>query len=195
MDRDNLKSAIKKYESSMMDRRTFLVSAGVLAGSITVGGLLSYYYRSTRKKPILSPSQDDLMRTVQEHLFPADDDSPGAADINALPYLHFVLADPDMDQDNKNLLANGVKWVEEESRSSYQKSIVSLSFDELENVLQSIVNKSWGQRWLSLNLLYIFEALLSDPLYGGNPDGIGWKWLEHDPGFPRPTKNKIYGKL
>ncbi|MEE9190738.1 MAG: gluconate 2-dehydrogenase subunit 3 family protein [Candidatus Neomarinimicrobiota bacterium] len=195
MDQDNLKSAIKNYESGIMDRRTFLITAGVFAGSITLGGLLSYYYKSTGKKPIFSLSQDVLMSTVQEHLFPANDDSPGAADINALPYLHFVLADPDMDQDNKNLLVNGVKWIEEESRSSYQKSIVSLSFGELENVLQSTVNKSWGQRWLSLNLLYIFEALLSDPLYGGNPDGIGWKWLEHNPGFPRPTKNKIYGKL
>ena len=40
----------------------------------------------------------------------------------------------------------------------------------------------WGRAWLSLLLYYIFEALLSDPVYGGNPDGIGWQWLEHQPG-------------
>ena len=31
-----------------------------------------------------------------------------------------------------------------------------------------------------------------DPVYGGNPDGIGWKWLMHPPGFPRPPKGKTY---
>jgi len=39
---------------------------------------------------------------------------------------------------------------------------------------------------------YIFEALLVDPVYGGNPNGIGWKWLEHQPGLPRPTADKRY---
>jgi gluconate 2-dehydrogenase gamma chain len=195
MDQDKVKSVIEEYESGAIDRRTFLVTAGVLAGSITLGGLLAYYYQSTKKKPVLSLSQDNLMRTVQEHLFPPDDDSPGAADINALSYLHFVLSDPDMDQDNKNLLVNGVNWIEEASFSNYKKSIISLSADELEDILNRIADESWGSRWLSLNLLYIFEALLSDPLYGGNPGGIGWKWLEHDPGLPRPTDNKIYGKL
>jgi gluconate 2-dehydrogenase gamma chain len=34
---------------------------------------------------------------------------------------------------------------------------------------------------------YIMEALLTDPVYGGNPNSIGWQWLKHQPGFPRPT--------
>jgi gluconate 2-dehydrogenase gamma chain len=53
----------------------------------------------------------------------------------------------------------------------------------------------WGRAWLSLLLYYIFEALLSDPVYGGNPGEIGWRWLEHQPGFPRPPADKIYGSL
>ena len=40
--------------------------------------------------------------------------------------------------------------------------------------------------------LYIFEALLSDPVYGGNPEGIGWRWLGHRPGFPRPNQRNRY---
>jgi len=44
-------------------------------------------------------------------------------------------------------------------------------------------------------LTYLLEALLADPVYAGNPNGIGWKWLQHQPGFPRPTKNKKYFKL
>ena len=50
-------------------------------------------------------------------------------------------------------------------------------------------------RWLSTLITYTLEALLSDPLYGGNTNGIGWKWLGHDPGNPRPSADKIYGRL
>jgi len=44
-------------------------------------------------------------------------------------------------------------------------------------------------------LTYILEALLTDPVYGGNPNGIGWTWLQHQPGFPTPTEDKKYYKL
>jgi gluconate 2-dehydrogenase gamma chain len=32
-------------------------------------------------------------------------------------------------------------------------------------------------------------------VYGGNPDGIGWRWLGHVPGYPRPPADKVAGKL
>jgi gluconate 2-dehydrogenase gamma chain len=49
-----------------------------------------------------------------------------------------------------------------------------------------------GKQWISTILRYILEALLTDPIYGGNPNAIGWKWLDHQPGFPRPPANKRY---
>ena len=41
----------------------------------------------------------------------------------------------------------------------------------------------------------LFEALLLDPLYGGNKEEKGWKWLNHTPGFPRPTEELRYEVL
>ena len=41
-------------------------------------------------------------------------------------------------------------------------------------------------------MYYLAEALMLDPVYGGNPDMIGWKWLEHQAGFPRPVAGKTY---
>ena len=35
-------------------------------------------------------------------------------------------------------------------------------------------------------LLYIFEALLSDPVYGANVNEAGWNWLGYAAGLPRP---------
>jgi len=62
-------------------------------------------------------------------------------------------------------------------------------------MLHQITKSKAGRRWVSKLLSYICEALLGDPVYGGNPDGIGWKWLNHHPGFPRPPKHKRYREL
>ena len=31
------------------------------------------------------------------------------------------------------------------------------------------------------------EAVLGDPVHGGNPDGVGWAWAGIEPGDPRPA--------
>ena len=190
----DVKSVTNKYINRKINRRSFLLATGVFAGSVTLGSLLSYYYKSSRKRPPFNKSQDKILKTLQEHLFPKSNDSPGANDINALHYLHFVLTDPDIDEDNKNLLISGIDWLEEECHTTYNKSFINLSSQERDQIFRIIEDSNWGYRWLSLNLIYIFEALLSDPIYGGNPNEIGWRWLEHAPGFPRPTADNMYSK-
>jgi gluconate 2-dehydrogenase gamma chain len=37
--------------------------------------------------------------------------------------------------------------------------------------------------------------MLAPPAYGGNPDGIGWQWLEHQGGFPLPKVGQRYFEL
>ncbi len=191
----DVKSVTDKYIDKKINRRSFLLATGVFAGSVTFGSLIAYYYKNTRTARPFNKSQDRILRTVQEHLFPKSDDSPGANEINALHYLHFVLTDPDIDEDNKNLLINGVSWLEEECHANFNKSFINLSSAEKDEIFRIIENSNWGYRWLSLNLIYIFEALLSDPIYGGNTDKVGWRWLDHAPGLPRPTSDNRYGKL
>ena len=58
-----------------------------------------------------------------------------------------------------------------------------------------MVSTTEGENWVSTLLFYICEALLTDPIYGGNPNGIGWAWLAHQPGFPRPSPEQSYGVL
>jgi gluconate 2-dehydrogenase gamma chain len=190
----DVKSVTNKYINKKINRRSFLLATGVFAGSVTLGSLLSYYYKISRKSPPFNKSQDIILQALQEHLFPKSYDSPGANDINALHYLHFVLTDPDIDEDNKNLLISGIDWLEEECHTTYNKSFINLSSQERDQIFRIIEDSNWGYRWLSLNLIYIFEALLSDPIYGGNPNEIGWRWLDHAPGFPRPTSDNMYSK-
>ncbi len=132
---------------------------------------------------------------VQEHLFPADDTSPGAKDIYALRFLRNMLDAPDAETEEKEFIIKGVGWLNDLSVKNHQQVFVKLNTTEKEKVLRTIEGSSAGSRWLNLMMTYLIEALLSDPVYGGNKDKQGWQWLEHAPGFPTPTTEQVYFKL
>ena len=132
---------------------------------------------------------------VQEHLFPTEKDSPGSKDIHALEYLRAMMDTPDFDKDEHALIHNGVGWLNDLSRQQYSEKFIQLDNDSKEKILRRVETSRAGENWLSTLLNYLLEALLTDPVYGGNPDGIGWEWLQHQPGFPRPSINKKYFKL
>jgi len=145
-------------------------------------------------------SQQDLNTTepwatfaaVQQILFPDDGNGPDAVSINATYYLKFVLDTPDMDPDDREFIHGGISWLNDLSRKQYQNDFRQCDQTQQEDLVKQIAASDAGERWLSYLLLYIFEALLTDPVYGGNPAGIGWQWLQHQPGFPAPPANKRY---
>jgi gluconate 2-dehydrogenase gamma chain len=144
------------------------------------------------KNSILSEKQQAIVSSVQEILFPNDDNGPGASEINALEYLLWVLADAEKDTDEVNYLIDGIGWTDETAEEEFSKNYLDLAKSEREQLVELISKEGWGESWLSMVLTLIFEALLCDPHYGGNPESIGWKWLEHDPGQPRPTSDLLY---
>lgn len=126
------------------------------------------------------------VRALQEHLFPPVEGTPSAAEINADGYLSAVLLDPRVDPAERELLSRGVHLLDAFARRRYEQPFVALDEDARETILRRIEDNPEGQRWLSLVVYYLLEALLVDPVYGGNLNGTGWRWLAHDPGFPRP---------
>ena len=140
----------------------------------------------------LEKQQWQTLAAVQEHLFPGEAHAPGAADVNAAAYLHFVLSDPVLDPAEGTLIRSGLRQLEELVRQIYGKGFVVLSEAECEASLRQFEKTTAGRQWITNILGYIFEALLTDPVYSGNPDAIGWKWLDHTPGFPRPPADKRY---
>ncbi len=183
-----------------LDRRTFLIrgSAAVATAAALAG--LPYALRKDLTRETLfvlfSAQQGQAVSAVQEHLFPHGPHSPGAADVHATAYLEWAITAPGVDPDTRNTIVNGVGRLQDASLERFDVSFGDLSFDQREQLLRYLADKTrWGRAWLSLMLYFLFEALLSDPVYGGNPDEIGWRWLEHQPGFPRPPTDKIYGRL
>lgn len=135
------------------------------------------------------------LAAVQEHLFPSGAEAPGARQINATQYLKNVIDHHGIEQSEKDFIQNGVKWLNGIARETYAASFIELSAAEKEKTLRKVAQSRAGENWLSTLLTYLIEALLTSPAYGGNPNGVGWKWLEHQPGFPQPPANKVYYRL
>ena len=148
---------------------------------------------------IQAPWQDadpwHTLAAVQEHLFPAAPDTPGAGDIRALDYLRNTIENPDADGEDREFVFNGVGWLNDLAQDTHQQPFTALDETQRESLLRSIEQSRAGGNWLSLLLTYLLEALLADPVYGGNPDGVGWHWLEHQPGFPAPPADRTWYRL
>ena len=118
-----------------------------------------------------------------------------ARTINATTYLKFVLDAPDTDPDTREFILDGVDWLNRLAVARYTGVFANCDPAEQQSLIAGIAKSQAGERWLAFLVTYLIEALLSDPVYGGNPNGIGWQWLQHTPGFPRPPANKRYVDL
>ncbi len=137
--------------------------------------------------------QTRIIKQVQLHLFPSDGEGPSAKDLNAFGYLLWALTDPNnLNDGDREFLAQGTVWIDESANKHFNKTFVDMTWSDQAKLLQRINGSQSGENWLSLLLYYLLESVTLDPLYGGNANGVGWQWLEYQPGFPRPTPETHY---
>ncbi|MCP4047869.1 MAG: gluconate 2-dehydrogenase subunit 3 family protein [Gammaproteobacteria bacterium] len=184
-------------DADKLSRRTFLLSGGaaLTAGSVvaTVPLALAQQVSAETARPGFTSHQEQILTAVTERLFPKGSESPGATDIYAVPYLERAIFRPGSASSTRNFIINRAQTLHEASMERFDLAFHQLEYSQAEVLLRYVADQTrWGANWISTLLSYILEALLSDPVYGGNPDGIGWKWLKHQPGFPRPPANKTY---
>lgn len=178
------------WHQHLITRRRLLLTAtgGTLAA---IFPLLTLSAENNRKKT----EPWVIIDVVQQHLFPAESHAPGAREINALAYLRFVVTDTTLDLSDRKFITQGAEWLEDMAYQLHKKSFIDLGNKDREKVLRRIADSESGENWLSTLLLYIAEALLTDPVYGGNTDQRGWTWLQHVPGYPRPPLDKTFPQL
>jgi gluconate 2-dehydrogenase gamma chain len=186
------KETVAPYKTGI-SRREFLklsASAGLLAGFLESKPVFA---KPASSETVFSEHQNKTMLSVQQVLFPDDGDGPSASDLNALKYLHWALEDPNNIADgDPAYLIKGLVSIDVFTEDLFGKKFIELTEKQQNDSLVKIEKSSFGENWLSLIIYYLMEALLLDPAYGGNPNGIGWQWLEHQPGFPRPNKSNTY---
>jgi gluconate 2-dehydrogenase gamma chain len=127
-----------------------------------------------------------VVAAVQEQLLPSEPGIPGAREVNAVGYLRLLMGDPGFDASDREFVTGGVVELEQMCRRRYSKSFLALDGAERESALRQFEQSHRGHGWLAEMLEFLMEALLGDPSHGGNPAGIGWRWLGIQPGFPRP---------
>ena len=181
-------------ESWQLSRKNFINSI-FYTGLLTSLPSVSLVGNIINETEILSKNQFSIISSVQKILFPSDNNGPGAYDVMADKYLQWVLSDERMDPEEIEYIIDGIGWVDETAEENFSKNYTQLSQSEKEKLVADVSNESWGSSWLSVILTFVFEALLSDPQYGSNPDKIGWDWLQHNPGYPRPTKLLLYPEI
>jgi sorbitol-specific phosphotransferase system component IIBC len=154
-------------KNSFLSSVIFLTCSGELFGAIT-------------------PTQ--TLSTLHKDLFPSSSFIPDVSFINADIYLSKIFTHSRIKDEDKEFIHNGVRWLNEESVDRYKKVYTKLSSQKRQDLLNIIAKTRWGEAWLHNVMMYMMEAMLGDPIYGGNVGELGWKWLNHKAGEPRPTK-------
>jgi len=178
-----------------LSRKEFIRSLLVIGVSTSIPFLTSC---ETKEEPEvfdcspLSAEQLKVLQAVQLVLFPKEGNGPSALQINADKWIVYVLNDPRDPQREKDFILENLKRLNQFSKETHDKAYDLLSTDQQENLLDLFFQDRNQKRWGSRMLTLIFEALLLDPIYGVNPDSIGWDWLNHNPGMPRPNNHNIY---
>lgn len=167
-----------------LTRRIFLGTSLVFATGAV------YWFQNSKKSLQVYANDTQVLLHAAYHLFPQSDLGPGAKELHIANYMAFVLQDNRIVKDDRDFFLKGAFWLEESSFEEYNKSFLNLSNLEKESLLQDVTRQRWGERFVYTSLSYIFEALFCAPVYGSNPKETGWKWLEHNPGFPQPNSLK-----
>jgi gluconate 2-dehydrogenase gamma chain len=184
---------LKNEEKWLWSRRLFFKKLA-MAGVAVQLGFIESCMASGQFDP-LSKKQFELLTRVQSILFPAGEPGPGAADFQAEKYVLWMLNDQRMDPEENEYLIQGLDKLEEESLEQHKTSFLALSAEEQVSFMDHLLTTDWGESWLSVNLTYIFEAMISDPIYGFNAEEQGWAWLKHVPGLPRPDMSTMYDAI
>ena len=181
---------LQAWRRDLVSRRQFLIAAA--GGSVAL-----LFARQGGAKADSGDPVDPwpILEATLEHMLPSEPESPGAAEIHALDYLRFVVADPRIDAEERAFILQGGRWLDELAHERKDRPFIELGFDEKETLLRQITRSAAGENWVSTLLSYLLEALLTAPAYGGNTDGIGWRWLEYVPGFPLPGPGTRYPEL
>ena len=182
-----------KIFKNLHSRRVFLshlLKTGIIAG------LPFFNSCNIKSDPLkLSDLNADILLEVLKFLWPDDGEGPSVQGAGIYEFLLWIFSDPNYDPEEKDYLKKGLIWIDETSVEDQNLHFDKLGADTKKSLLEKISILDWGESWYSKIINIIFEALFADPVYGSNTGGISYKWLNHNPGAPRPDERNNYRAL
>jgi gluconate 2-dehydrogenase gamma chain len=137
-------------------------------------------------KKSLTDAQWATLDAALDRILPSEPDAPGSRDVNGIGYLDAVLADPRIPAETVTVVKDGATRLDADARRLGAASFAHLSPERRDEVIRGFERDEPGLQWLRLTIPFALEALLGDPVHGGNVGEAGWRWIGHTPGVPRP---------
>ena len=187
---------LQDIELWQTNRRTFL-KAAILAGTLSQLSFLNSCADENAEEgnELLTGEQVAMLKSMLMKFWPDDGNGPSAEDLHSYEYVMWTLRDPGAYQEDNEYLIEGILWINETTQELYKKNYLDLEPAQQDEAIKKFTELEHGRAWSSILLTLVFESLVLDPIYGSNPDGIGWKWLNHTPGWPGPTEELRYENI
>lgn len=134
----------------------------------------------------LDATQRATLAAAQALVLPSEAGAPGARELSAIDYLEGALADPRVEPDDVEALLACAGRLEAAAQEGRRAAFAALPPEEQERLLRALQDDEEGAELLGVLIVFTLEALVSDPVYGGNRDGAGWRWLGLSPPQPQP---------
>jgi gluconate 2-dehydrogenase gamma chain len=163
-----------------MNRRSFLSVCSIEGTSLL-------FASSKQNTNILSNEQFLTIQTVQQHMFPDNNLIPSAKTFRATKFLIETISHHTFDRDIRKIVIDGATELQNRENNKF----LTYNSHKIEKALRSYEESSYGSNWLNQIMILSLEALMSDPIYGGNYNQLGWDSLKTKGGTPRPKKRYI----
>lgn len=187
-----------RWLSNKISRRSALKSAAGAMAIASMPVMLNAKALENSNKSLNEYLKIDpwlTLNAVLNHLLPASKTGPSAQELQATQYLFNVVYQQPTEQSEIEFIFKGVGWLNGYTQSQLKQNFVLLSVENKEKTLRAISKSNAGDNWINNLINYLYEAMLTPPIYGGNPKGIGWQWLDHKAGFPLPKIGNRYYEL
>ncbi len=177
------------------NRRSFI--KGLLAAGIT--SQLGFFQACTENLEKLDQldtffflEERLTLTSIVDTLFPDNNNGPSVKDLNSMSHIIWSLKDQHYGFNNYEMFKNAIQKLNDLTIEEHKGRFEDLDVTHKNDILKKVAKLSWGEDFLGRTLNYIFESLSIDPIYNVNQNSVGWDWLNHQAGYPRPEESQKY---
>lgn len=126
--------------------------------------------------------QQQTLKALTERILPSDgNDSPGAREAGVMNYFNWIMQQGFYHSHRKRI-EYGLEWVDAFSIAKTTRPFVACSAREQDSIISEMagMRNTAIQGFLDSVIKVTLAGFLCDPLYGGNKDKTGWKYIGFD---------------
>jgi len=126
--------------------------------------------------------QQQTLKALTERILPSDgSDSPGAREAGVMNYFDWMMRQGFYHSHRKRIEC-GLEWVDAFSVARTTRPFIECSAPEQDSIISEMASmrNTAIQGFLDSVIKVTLAGFLCDPLYGGNKDKTGWKYIGFD---------------